>query len=64
MRIIGCDLHARQQTLAILETTPGEIENRTLLHEGNQVRELYTELTRTATMKRHRAKRKGGHSAG
>jgi len=25
MRIIGCDLHARQQTLAMLDTTTGEI---------------------------------------
>jgi hypothetical protein len=26
MRIIGCDLHSRQQTLAMLDTTTGEIE--------------------------------------
>ena len=25
MRIIGCDLHTRQQTLAMLETTTGEV---------------------------------------
>ena len=25
MRIIGCDLHARQQTLAMLDTTTGEV---------------------------------------
>jgi hypothetical protein len=37
MRIIGCDLHARQQTLAMLETTTGEVVNLTLLHEGNKV---------------------------
>jgi len=37
MRFIGCDLHARQQTLAMLETTTGETTNLTLLHEGNQV---------------------------
>ncbi len=30
MRIIGCDLHARQQTLAMLDTTTGEVVNRTL----------------------------------
>jgi hypothetical protein len=44
MRIIGCDLHARQQTLAMLDTETGEVVNRTLLHEGNQVREFYSEL--------------------
>ena len=44
MRIIGCDLHARQQTLAMLDTTTGEVVNQTLLHEGNQVREFYSQL--------------------
>ena len=44
MRIIGCDLHARQQTLAMLDTETGEVVNRTLLHEGNEVREFYSEL--------------------
>ena len=39
MRIIGCDLHARQQTLAMLETTTGEVVNLTLMHEGNEVRD-------------------------
>ena len=44
MRIIGCDLHARQQTLAMLDTTTGEVANLTLMHEGNQVREFYAQL--------------------
>jgi hypothetical protein len=35
MRIIGCDLHARQQTLAMLDTATGEIVNLTLKHEGD-----------------------------
>jgi hypothetical protein len=30
MRIIGCDLHARQQTLAMLDTGTGGVVNRTL----------------------------------
>ena len=46
MRIIGCDLHARQQTLAMLETTTGEVGNLTLMHEGNEVREFYAQLPR------------------
>src|SRR6516164_6663520 len=46
MRIIGCDLHARQQTLAMLETTTGEVVNLTLMHEGNQVRDFYSQLPR------------------
>jgi hypothetical protein len=44
MRIIGCDLHARQQTLAMLDTISGEVVNRTLMHEGNEVREFYSQL--------------------
>jgi transposase len=44
MRIIGCDLHARQQTLAMLDTTTGEVVNLTLMHEGNSVREFYSKL--------------------
>jgi transposase len=46
MRIIGCDLHARQQTLAMLDTETGEFVNQTRLHEGNQVREFYSQLAR------------------
>jgi hypothetical protein len=38
MRIIGCDLHARQQTLAMLDTATGEVVSMTLKHEGNNVR--------------------------
>src|SRR5262249_33007491 len=46
MRIIGCDLHARQQTLAMLDTVSGEVRNRTLMHEGNEVGEFYSQLPR------------------
>jgi transposase len=46
MRIIGCDLHARQQTLAMLDTTTGEVVNMTLKHEGNNVREFYSTVPR------------------
>ena len=46
MRIVGCDLHARQQTLAMLDTTTGEVVNLTLMHEGNNVREFYSSLPR------------------
>jgi hypothetical protein len=46
MRIIGCDLHARQQTLAMLDAETGEVVNRTLMHEGHQVREFYSQLAR------------------
>ena len=44
MRIIGCDLHARQQTIAMLDTDTGELEEKTLEHEGETVREFYSAL--------------------
>jgi hypothetical protein len=44
MQIIGCDLHARQQTLAMLDTGTGVVVNRTLTHEGDSVREFYSTL--------------------
>jgi hypothetical protein len=44
MQIIGCDLHARQQTLAMLNTTTGEAVKKALKHEGNNVREFYSNL--------------------
>jgi Transposase IS116/IS110/IS902 family len=46
MRIIGCDLHTRQQTLAMLDTETGELVNLTLMQEGNEVREFYSQLPR------------------
>jgi len=46
MRIIGCDLHARQQTLAMLDTTTGEVVKTTLRHEANKVREFYSNLAK------------------
>jgi hypothetical protein len=39
VKIIGCDLHARQQTLAMLDTTTGEVVKARLKHEGSKVRE-------------------------
>ena len=42
MRITGCDLHARQQTLAMLDTATGEVVHRTFPHEGESVREFHS----------------------
>ena len=44
MKIVGCDLHARQQTIAMVDTETGEFTEKTLLHEGNAVREFYAAL--------------------
>jgi transposase len=44
MRIIGCDLHARQQTIAMLDTDTGELIEKTLGHDGDEVRNFYSAL--------------------
>jgi transposase len=44
MRIIGCDLHSRQQTLAMLDTETGEVKECVLHHQGDEVRRFYTGL--------------------
>jgi hypothetical protein len=44
MKIVGCDLHAKQQTIAMVDTDTGEFIDRTLSHEGSAVPQLYAEL--------------------
>src|SRR5262245_8491391 len=44
MRMIGCDLHAAQQTIAMWEPDTGEIVERTVAHEGTTVRDFYASL--------------------
>jgi transposase len=44
MRIIGVDLHTRQQTIAMLDTETGEVTEKTLQHEGEIVRKFYEAL--------------------
>ena len=44
MKIIGVDLHARQQTIAMLDTDTGELVEKTLDHESEKVREFYAAL--------------------
>jgi len=44
MKIVGCDLHARQQTIAMVDTESGEFTEKTLSHEGNTVRAFYAAL--------------------
>lgn len=44
MRIIGCDFHTRQQTIAMLDRDTGEITTHTVKHEGDTVRAFYRAL--------------------
>ena len=41
MRIIGCDLHAQQQTIAMLDDQTGEYVEKVLQHAGDQMRQFY-----------------------
>src|SRR6266568_4227892 len=44
MRLIGCDLHARQQSIAMLDRDTGVVVEKTLKHEGEAVREFYASI--------------------
>lgn len=44
MKIIGVDLHTRQQTIAMLDEQTGELVEKQLSHEGEAVREFYAGL--------------------
>jgi len=44
MKIVGCDLNARQQSIAMVDTEAGEFTEKTLSHEANTVREFYASL--------------------
>lgn len=44
MKIIGCDLHARQQSIAMVDTETGELIEKKLPHEGSVVRDFYAAL--------------------
>ena len=44
MRIIGVDLRARQQTIAMFDTETKGFVEQTLKHEGEEVREFYAAL--------------------
>jgi len=44
MRIIGVDLHTRQQTVAMWDKETGELIEKTLQHDGDEVRKFYSAL--------------------
>ena len=44
MRFIGCDLHAAQQSIAMLDGETGAVIEKTLKHEGDSVREFYASI--------------------
>ena len=44
MKIIGVDLHTRKQSIAMLDDQTGELVQKDLSHEGEQVRDFYSAL--------------------
>jgi hypothetical protein len=48
MLIIGCDLHTRNQQIAMLDTETGELVERRLEHESGEARAFYASLPRGA----------------
>ena len=44
MQITGVDLHARPETIAMLDTETGELVQKTLEHQAEKVREFYSAL--------------------
>jgi transposase len=44
MRLIGCDLHASQQSIAMLDRDTGAVFEKTLRHEGETVRTFYASI--------------------
>src|SRR5215831_12126218 len=50
MTFVGCDLHTRQQQVAVLDTTTGEIHEQQLPHEGTTVEDFYAALPRPVTV--------------
>src|SRR5467141_3663742 len=44
MRLVGCDLRASQQSIAMLDRDTGEIVEKTLTHAGGAIREFYAAL--------------------
>ena len=44
MRLIGCDLHASQQSIAMLDRDTGAVIEKTLKHEREAVREFYAAI--------------------
>ncbi|HYT75269.1 MAG TPA: hypothetical protein VEL79_11010 [Vicinamibacterales bacterium] len=44
MRLIGCDLHASQQSIARLDRDTGVLVEKTLTHEGGTLLAFYASI--------------------
>lgn len=50
MALVGCDLHARKQPVAVLDTTTGEVLEQELGHDGDAVERFYRSLRPPVTI--------------
>jgi transposase len=50
MTLVGCDLHARKQPVAILDTVTGELREEKLSHDGDAVEQFYRALPAPVTV--------------
>jgi transposase len=50
MTFVGCDLHTRQQHVAVLDTETGEMQERRLAHDDHAVEQFYGSLPRPVTV--------------
>ncbi len=45
MKLVGCDLHTRDQQIAMLDDESGELVERRLEHESGEARAFYAALS-------------------
>lgn len=50
MILVGCDLHARKQQVAVLDSDTGEVQEVELSHHGEVVERFYAALPRPVTV--------------
>ena len=50
MTLVGCDLHSRNQQVAVLDTDTGEVQERRLAHDDQAVEQYYGSLPRPVTV--------------
>jgi hypothetical protein len=55
-----CDLHARQQTLAVLDVTTGDVAEKTPANDGNNVEGILFDAARTVRVGIDRPERCSG----
>jgi transposase len=50
MRLIGVDLHSQEQSVAMLDTSTGELQELRIRHDGDEVERFYAALPRPVTV--------------